>query len=217
MSQNRGRLLLGNRASLSINQRKKAKPKEIIVSAENSLDLDNPRFAIEIFRFTREYAISLDYDRACEVANFSFTKGLKPKEKESLLDSMRRELLEYAQPYIDKQLNDLKATLEISPAKILLELQKIATYDILKQENFLGSLENPRLIVNMEHKLKALSMLGRYLGLFEKDNLQRYNGLNISIDNSTNKTEIETLEIENKQINVNFINSAEDIIENKDE
>lgn len=209
MSHAKGRMLIGKKHTIEGYVKSKPLSTKTIIDNVEAMDFDNPRFAIELFKFTREYAISLDYDRACEMANFGFVRNLPAKEKASILDKLRERLLEYAKPHIDRQLDDLNATLAISPAKILLELEKIATYDIHKSENYVG--DKP--IVSANEKLKALSMLGRYFGLFEKDNLQRFNGMNISIDNSVNKTQVENLEVENKQIQVNFINEPK---ENKD-
>lgn len=189
---NRGKFLLGSN-------------KSILGEANALIKNKDSRFAIELFKFAREYVISLDFYRSAEIANFSFLRGLSEPQREKALESIKEKILDYVEPYLQSKLDDFKTTLNLSSARILLEIEKMAMADLYSQENLMGDINNPRLIISANEKLKALSMLGRYLGIFERDNLQRFNGTSINIDNSINKQEIENLQV-NQNIEVKFIN-----------
>lgn len=176
----------------------------------------SPEFAIQIIRFAKEYFTSFSYSKACEYANFTFIKGLNDIDKERALENAKEAILECLKPHIDKHIARYKETINITGARVLLEIEKVAMQDLSAPENYYGNIENPRIIISANEKLKALGMLARHLGLFETDNLQKYSGTSINIDNSVNKQEISNLEIENKSITLNIVNDKKDILNDVD-
>lgn len=104
--------------------------------------------------FCKEYLIDYNATRSATVAGYS----------EKTADSQGSRMLKNVKikTYLDEMTTQRAERLDVSADKILIEITKVAYVDI----------EDTETEVKPSDKLKALDMLGKHVGLYERDNEQ---------------------------------------------
>lgn len=104
--------------------------------------------------FCKEYLIDYNATRSATVAGYS----------EKTADSQGSRMLKNVKikAYLDEMTTQRAERLDVTADKILIEITKVAYVDI----------EDTESEVKPSDKLKALDMLGKHVGLYERDNEQ---------------------------------------------
>lgn len=110
--------------------------------------------------FAKAYAQTFNTSEACRVAGLPTTKKGGPQgQPKDKYDYLVKEEME--------KMGEVAALRGLKPEQVIDELMQIA---FNSSGDFAG---NEKMKITADHKLKALDMLAKYLGLYEKDNKQK--------------------------------------------
>ncbi len=110
--------------------------------------------------FAKTYVQTFNMCEACRVAGLPMTKKGGPQgQPKAKYDYLIDEEM--------KRMGELALSKGLKPEQVIDEIMQIA---FNSEGSFVG---NDKLKVTTDHKLKALDMLAKYLGLYERDNKQK--------------------------------------------